>query len=178
MNGFHTPASPVIVFAFGLGFDFAASFSKRALSFLPSPLRPFLPCPCTRPSTSASSAAALSSPRSARPSRRRAARATRYRVLTRAGAGVRLGRLRAGEDSGGAASGTEHDGSERASDAALLVLPQFAYGIVVARRMPRAAVGDEEESEGRMGEEGEGGADGEGEAEEEEEEEERARARM
>jgi hypothetical protein len=133
-NGFHTPVvSPVIVFVLGLDFDFSASLSDRVLSFLPPPLeetRPFLLTPCTRPSTSASSAAALSSPRSARPSKRRAARATRYRVLARAGAGVRLGRLRVGEDNGGEedwdwevlsrACGAEEG---RESEAALLVLP-------------------------------------------------------
>ncbi|KAH9988824.1 hypothetical protein BJV74DRAFT_462698 [Russula compacta] len=81
------------------------SLSKRALSFLPPPPAPLLEslllllCPCTLPSTtSASSAAALSKPRSAKPSSRRAARATRYRVLTRAGAGVRLGMLCVGEE--------------------------------------------------------------------------------
>lgn len=101
----------------------ALSFSKRAFSFLPSlallleSLLPLL-CPCTLPSTtSASSAAALSKPRSARPSSRRAARATRYRVLTRAGAGVRLGKLCMGEED-------EKDEKEgRGSDAALLVVP-------------------------------------------------------
>ena len=94
-SGFHTSsASPVNVFVFGL--ILAASFSKRFFSFFPFSLRPFLLCP----PTSASSAAALSNPRSVKPSRRLAARATRYRVLTRAGAGVRLGRLRVGEDKG------------------------------------------------------------------------------
>ena len=133
-NGFHTSllASPVIVFVFGL--DLTASLPDFAFPFLPSPLElpppPFLLTPCTRPSTpSASSAAALSSPRSARPSRRRAARATRYRVLTRAGAGVRLGRLRVGEEYNGDERDWEEppgmwvsDGGSE-SDAALLVLP-------------------------------------------------------
>ena len=131
-NGFHTSlaASPVIVFDFGL--DLTASLSGFVFPFLPSPLPPppFFLSPCTRPSTtSASSAAALSSPRSARPSRRRAARATRYRVLARAGAGVTLGRLRVGEEVDGDESVWEElpgmcvrdDGSE--SDATLLVLP-------------------------------------------------------
>jgi len=126
-SGFHTSlgAPPVIVFVFGL--DLTASLSDFVFPFLPPP---FLLSPCTRPSAaSASSAAALSSPRSARPSSRRAARATRYRVLTRAGAGVRLGRLRVGEDNNGDERDWEElpgmcvraDGSE--SDAALLVLP-------------------------------------------------------
>jgi len=134
-NGFHTSlgAPPVIVFVFGL--DLTASLSDFVFPFLPPALElppppPFLLSPCTRPSaTSASSAAALSSPRSVRPSRRRAARATRYRVLGRAGAGVRLGRLRVGEESNGDERDWEEppgmcvrdDGSE--SDAALLVLP-------------------------------------------------------
>lgn len=134
-NGFHTylSASPVIVFVFGL--DLTASLPDFAFSFLPSPLElppppPFLLSPCTRPSTpSASSAAALSSPRSARPSRRRAARATRYRVLARAGAGVRLGRLCVGEEYNGDERDWEEppgrcvrDGGSE-SDAALLALP-------------------------------------------------------
>jgi hypothetical protein len=135
-NGFHTslPASPVIVFVFG-GLDLTASLSDLVFPFLPSPLElppppPFFLSPCTRPSTaSASSAAALSSPRSVRPSRRRAARATRYRVLARAGAGVTLGRLRAGEEDNGDEREWEEPpgmcvrdvGSE--SEAALLVLP-------------------------------------------------------
>ena len=91
------------------------SFCERALSFR----APRLFSPCTRPSTtSASSAASLSSPRSVRPSRRRAARATRYRVRGRAGAGVRLGRLRTGDEDAGAAQDADPAGSE--SDAALL----------------------------------------------------------
>lgn len=113
-SGFHTSASPVIVFIFGR--DFAASFPERDFSFLPWP---FL----LRPSTpSASSAAALSNPRSAKPSRRRAARATRYRVLTRAGAGVRLGRLRAGDDEKEVVEALLLGGRESESETALLVL--------------------------------------------------------
>ncbi|SRR6266403_4511799 len=129
-NGFHTSsASPVnvLVFAFVFGLVLPTSFSERVFSFFPFPLWPFLLCPWTRPSTpSASSAAALSSPRSAKPSRRLAARATRYRVLTRAGAGVRLGKLRAGEDEGWEVILLEQEGSESESDTALLVLPPLA----------------------------------------------------
>ena len=134
-NGFHTSsaASPVIVFVLGLDFDFATSLCDRALSFFPSPLedtRPFLLSPCTRPSTtSASSAAALSSPRSARPSRRRAARATRYRVLTRAGAGVRLGRLRVGEEG----TSCEEEDLDRDWE-----VPSKAYGAVDGRESEAA----------------------------------------
>jgi hypothetical protein len=94
-NGFHTSEEPslaaVPLLAAGI------LYFPFPLSFFPSP--PFLLPPCTaRPSIpSASSAAALCNPRSAKPNNRRAALATRYRVRTRAGAGVRLGKLRAGE---------------------------------------------------------------------------------
>jgi len=122
-NGFHTSessAAPLLVVVF-TG-TLPLTFSACLFSFLPSPLKPFLLlCPCTRPSIiSASSAAALSSPRSVKPSNRRAALATRYRVLTRAGAGVRLGRLRVGEGEDLLGTPTRRG---RESDVVLLLLP-------------------------------------------------------